>query len=60
MRIPVQYERRVTTIKLSDYRCPNCSRLLLKGKYDGIIEIICRHCREPVTFQELKETSRSG
>jgi phage FluMu protein Com len=29
-----------------EYRCISCNKLLLKGKFKGIIEILCNRCKK--------------
>lgn len=39
---------------MKEYRC-KCGKLLFKGKFKGIIEIICRHCKKKIEFQENQD-----
>ena len=31
---------------MEEYRCKNCNRLLFKGKFVGIIQILCHRCKK--------------
>ena len=31
---------------MKEYRCKQCNKLLFKGKYFGIIEILCNRCKQ--------------
>lgn len=35
---------------MEECRCKKCNKLLFKGKYRGIIEIICNRCKTIQTF----------
>lgn len=39
---------------MKEYRCM-CGKLLFKGKFKGIISIICRHCKRMNEFQESQD-----
>nr|DAF88318.1 MAG TPA: DNA-directed RNA polymerase [Siphoviridae sp. ctt8434] len=34
---------------MKEYRCM-CGKLLFKGKFKGIISIMCRHCKKLIEF----------
>ena len=38
----------------NEYRCINCNKLLFKGKFEGIIEIMCNRCKI-VNIKECQE-----
>lgn len=37
---------------MKEYRCPKCGKLLFKGKFAGLVAIVCRCCKKESTFAE--------
>ena len=33
---------------MKEYRCNNCNKLLFKGNFKGIIEILCNRCKKVI------------
>lgn len=31
---------------MKEYRCEKCHKLLFKGQFNGIVEILCTRCKE--------------
>lgn len=40
---------------MKEYRCKHCNKLLFKGKYFGIIEILCNRCKQLNKIEEHQE-----
>lgn len=40
---------------MKEYRCKKCNKLLLKGKFLGIIEILCNRCKQINRIEERQE-----
>ena len=41
--------------RMKEYRCKHCNKLLFKGKYFGIIEILCNRCKKINQKEEHQE-----
>ena len=35
---------------MKEYRCTECNKLLFKGKFVGIIEILCNRCKKIIVI----------
>lgn len=40
---------------MKEYRCNKCNKLLFKGKFLGIIEILCNRCKKINKIEEHRE-----
>ena len=40
---------------MKEYRCDKCNKLLFKGKFLGIIEILCNRCKQINKTEEHPE-----
>ena len=36
---------------MKEYRCTECNKLLLKGNFTGIIEILCNRCKKVIEIK---------
>lgn len=39
-----------------EYRCKECHKLLFKGKFIGIIEILCNRCKKINKIKSVRKT----
>ncbi len=37
---------------MKEYRCNKCNKLLFKGNFTGIIEILCNRCKKIIEINE--------
>ena len=45
---------------MKEHRCKKCNKLLFKGKFIGIIEILCSRCKEINRIEcQVKEEHQS-
>jgi phage FluMu protein Com len=45
---------------MEEFRCQNCHRLLFKGEYLGVIQIMCGRCKKINEIEcQLKEEHQS-
>jgi len=36
---------------MKEYRCTECNKLLFKGNFTGIIEILCNRCKKIIVIK---------
>ena len=36
---------------MKEYRCTECNKLLFKGNFSGIIEILCNRCKKIIEIK---------
>lgn len=39
---------------IKEYRC-KCGKLLFKGNFKGVVQIVCKHCKKMIEFQENQD-----
>lgn len=40
---------------MKEYRCKQCNKLLFKGKFIGLIEVLCNRCKQVNKITERQE-----
>lgn len=45
---------------MKEYRCNKCNKLLFKGNFTGIIEILCNRCKKVIEIKAERQKERQS